>query len=170
MAVLSGGWALRACEMGRLPSVSPFSSSSCLRGAGRPAAGCSPSDSVLPPSLLCSFQWFQQVFPGEGTCSETQKQRGHSGEGEAQRCTGRHLEGAGVRKPPPCRTPRGLLGQGARRSPPPPPSASVGSGLTETGEDWPLPTRDQGLAQRCQPSRPRPPVCFTKFTEGECEE
>ena len=42
------------------------------------------SDFVLPLSLLSSFQWFQQVITGEGTCSETQKQRGHSGEGEAQ--------------------------------------------------------------------------------------
>ena len=103
-----------------LPSLSP----PVCRAWGTQQQAAPASDSVLPPSFLSSFQWFQQVVPGEGPCSETQKQRGHSGEGEAQRCAGRRTEGAGVREPPPHRPRRGLLGQGAHRSPPPPRSPS----------------------------------------------
>lgn len=94
--------------------------------------------------FISSFQWFQQVNTGERTGSETQKQRGHSREGEAQRAPGRRPQGADGGDPARRSPLLGPLGQGARRQPPPPSSAPVCSGLTETGnasqgvlEPWP---------------------------------
>lgn len=126
---------------------SPFS---CLRGAGRPAAGCSPSDSCsssLPP--LC-FQWFQQVVLEKELVQKTQKQRGHSWRRRRQLMHGPTPGGAGRPQATPAAPPRSPRGS---RSPPPP--SCIGRLRTYgTGEDRPLPTRDQGLAQRCQPSPP----------------